>query len=161
MVRAQLVVPEPGAPIALDTQKIVPRTTGPEAATFGSAQWSDTVPKLIQAKVIEALDNSRYLSAVSRPMEGLAADYQLLIDIRSFQVAAAPGEAAEAELAAKVLGNSGRIVAGKVFTAKAFPVSAEAPAAIAALDEAFGRATVELSVWVANVLQGQPPQKRS
>jgi phospholipid/cholesterol/gamma-HCH transport system substrate-binding protein len=161
MVRARLVVPEPGAPIALDTQKIVPRTTGPEAATFGSAQWSDTVPKLIQAKVIEALDNSRYLSAVSRPMEGLAADYQLLIDIRSFQVAAAPGEAAEAELAAKVLGNSGRIVAGKVFTAKAFPVSAEAPAAIAALDEAFGRATVELSVWVANVLQGQPPQKRS
>ena len=119
VVRAQLVVPEPGAPIALDTQKIVPRSAGAEAASFVNAQWSDTVPKLVQAKIIQALDNSGYLSAVSRPMDGLAADYQLLIDIRAFQIAAAPGEAAEVELAAKVLGNGGRIVAGKVFAAKA------------------------------------------
>jgi phospholipid/cholesterol/gamma-HCH transport system substrate-binding protein len=159
VVRAQLVVPEPGAPIALDTQKIVAPSTGPEAASFANAQWSDTLPKLVQAKIIQALDNSGYLGAVSRPMDGLAADYQLLIDIRAFQMAAKPGDAAEVELAAKVLGNSGRIVAGKVFAAKASPTSAEAPAAIAALDEAFGRATVDLAVWVANVLQGHPPQK--
>ena len=31
---------------------------------------------------------------------------------------------------------------------------------VAALDEAFGKATVELAVWVANVLQNPPPQKR-
>ena len=159
VVRAQLVVPEPGAPIALDTQKIVPRSTGPEAASFANAQWSDTVPKLLQAKIIQALDNSGYLGAVSRPMEGLAADYQLLIDIRAFQIAGRE-DAAEVELAAKVLGNGGRIVAGKVFAAKAPAASAEAPAAIAALDEAFGKASVELAVWVANVLQGLPAQKR-
>jgi ABC-type uncharacterized transport system auxiliary subunit len=92
-------------------------------------------------------------------MEGLAADYQLLIDIRAFQVAGRE-DAAEVEFAAKVLGNSGRIVAGKVFAAKAPAASAEAPAAIAALDEAFGKASVELAVWVANVLQGLPAQKR-
>jgi phospholipid/cholesterol/gamma-HCH transport system substrate-binding protein len=160
VVRAQLVVPEPGAPIALDTQRIVPRWAGAEAASFADAQWSDTVPKLVQAKIIQALDNSGYLSAVSRPMDGLAADYQLLIDIRAFQIAAAPGEAAEIELAAKVLGNGGRIVAGKVFAGKASPASAEAPTAVAALDEAFGKATVELVVWVANVLQGLAAQKR-
>ena len=160
-VRVQLVVPEPGAPIALDTQKIVPRSTGAEVASFANAQWSDTVPKLVQAKIIQALDNSNYLSGVSRPMDGLAADYQLLIDIRAFQLSGAPGEAAEVEFAAKVLGGSGRLVAGKVFAAKVSPVSAEARAAIAALDEAFGKATVELAVWVANVLQGQPPQKRT
>jgi phospholipid/cholesterol/gamma-HCH transport system substrate-binding protein len=159
-VRAQIVVPEPSAPIALDTQRIVPRSAGAEAASFVDAQWSDTVPKLVQAKIIQALDNSGYLSAVSRPMDGLAADYQLLIDIRAFQIAAAPGEAAEVELAAKVLGNGGRIVAGKVFAGKAFPASAEAPTAVAALDEAFGKATVELAVWVANVLQGLAAQKR-
>jgi phospholipid/cholesterol/gamma-HCH transport system substrate-binding protein len=138
VVRAQIVVPEPGAPIALDTQKIVPRSAGAEAASFANAQWSDNVPKLIQAKVIQALDNSGYLSAVSRPMDGLSADYQLLLDIRAFQIAGRE-EAAEVELAAKVLGNDGRIVAGKVFAAKASPASAEAPAAIAALDEASAR----------------------
>lgn len=160
VVRAQLVVPEPGAPIALDTQKIVPRSTGPEATSFGNAQWSDTVPKLVQAKVIEALDNSGYLGAVSRPMESLSADYQLLIDIRAFRLPAAPGEAAEVEIATKLLGNGGRIIAGKVFAAKASAASAEAQAAVAALDEAFGKTIVELAVWVANVLQGPPPQKR-
>jgi phospholipid/cholesterol/gamma-HCH transport system substrate-binding protein len=160
-VQVQLVVPEPGAPIALDTQKIVPRAPGSQTASFGNAQWSDTVPKLVQAKIIEALDNSHYLSAVARPLEGLAADYQLVIDIRAFEVAVAPGEAAEVEFAAKVLGKSGRIVAGKVFAAKASQKSPEVAAAVAALDEAFGKATVELAAWVANVLQGQPPQKRS
>jgi ABC-type uncharacterized transport system auxiliary subunit len=60
-----------------------------------------------------------------------------------------------------VLGKSGRIVAGKVFAAKASQKSPEVAAAVAALDEAFGKATVELAAWVANVLQGQPPQKRS
>jgi phospholipid/cholesterol/gamma-HCH transport system substrate-binding protein len=160
-VQAQVVVPEPGAPITLDTQKIIPRATGLQTASFGNAQWSDTVPKLVQAKIIEALDNSHYLSAVARPLEGLAADYQLVIDIRAFEVAVAPGEAAEIEFAAKVLGKSGRIVAGKVFAAKASQKSPEVAAAVAALDEAFGKATVELAAWVANVLQGQPPQKRS
>jgi phospholipid/cholesterol/gamma-HCH transport system substrate-binding protein len=160
-VQVQLVVPEPGAPIALDTQKIVPRAPGSQTASFGNAQWSDTVPKLVQAKIIEALDNSHYLSAVARPLEGLAADYQLVIDIRAFEVAVTPGEAAEVEFAAKVLGKSGRIVAGKVFAAKASQKSPEVAAAVAALDEAFGKATVELAAWVANVLQGQPPQKRS
>jgi phospholipid/cholesterol/gamma-HCH transport system substrate-binding protein len=156
IVRAQLVVPEPGAPIVLDTQKILSPGTGPEMASFGNAQWSDTVPKLIQAKIIEALDNSHYLSAVGRSMEGVAADYLLLIDIRAFQLGAAPGETAEVELAAKVLGNSGRIIAGKAFSARASPRSAEAPAAIAALDEAFGKATIDLAVWIANVLEHFP-----
>jgi phospholipid/cholesterol/gamma-HCH transport system substrate-binding protein len=159
VVRAQLVVPEPSAPIALDTQKIVPRTAGTEAGSFANAQWSDTVPKLIQAKVIQALDNSGYLSAVSRPLDGLAADYQLLLDIRAFQIAGLE-EPAEVELAAKILGNGGRIMAGKVFAAQVSAPSADAPAAIAALDEAFGKAAVELAAWIANVLQGPPPQKR-
>jgi phospholipid/cholesterol/gamma-HCH transport system substrate-binding protein len=159
VVRAQLVVPEPSVPIAFDTQKIVPRPGGTEAGSFANAQWSDTVPKLIQAKVIQALDNSGYFSGVGRPMDGLAADYQLLLDIRSFQIAGSE-EPAEVELAAKILGNDGRIMAGKVFAAKVSTPSAEAPAAIAALDEAFGKAAIELAAWIANVLQGSPPQQR-
>jgi phospholipid/cholesterol/gamma-HCH transport system substrate-binding protein len=159
-VGAQIVVPEPSAPIVLDTQRIVPRSADAAAASFADAQWSDTVPKLVQAKIIQALDNSGYLSAVSQPMDGLAADYQLLIEIRTFRIAAAPGEAAEVELAAKVLGNGGRIAAGKVFVGKASPASAETPTAVAALDEAFGKAAVELVVWVANVLQGLAAKKR-
>jgi phospholipid/cholesterol/gamma-HCH transport system substrate-binding protein len=92
-------------------------------------------------------------------MEGLSADYQLIIDIRAFQVAGRD-QPAEIELAAKLLGNSGRILAGKAFAAKVPAASAEAPAAIAALDEAFGKVAVDLAAWVGNVLQGSPAPKR-
>jgi phospholipid/cholesterol/gamma-HCH transport system substrate-binding protein len=160
----QLVVPEPGAPIALDTQKVVPRSPDAEPESFANAQWSDTIPKLVQAKLIQTLDSSNYLGAVSRPLDGLAADYQLLIDVRAFKVAAAAGETSEVELGAKVLGTGGRIVASKAFAARAPAASAGAPSGVAALDAAFGKAAVELAVWVASVLQSAPaqnPQKKS
>jgi phospholipid/cholesterol/gamma-HCH transport system substrate-binding protein len=153
--RAQLVVPEPGASIALDTQKIVPRSTGAEAGSFSNAQWSDTVPKLVQAKVVQALDNSGYLGAVSRPMDGLSADYQLLLDIRAVQIAGR-GTEAEVELAAKVLGNDGRIVAGKVFSAKVSGGVGRGAGGHHRVGRGLWQSTVELAVWVANVLQETP-----
>jgi phospholipid/cholesterol/gamma-HCH transport system substrate-binding protein len=158
LAQTQLVVPEPGAPIAIDTQKVVPRSPGADADSFANAQWSDTIPKLVQAKIIQTLDNSGYLGAVSRPIDALSADYQLLIDLRAFVVAAAPGEISQIEFGAKMLGTGGRIVASKVFAAEAPAKGAGAPGGVAALDRAFGRAAVDLAVWVANVLPSTPPQ---
>jgi phospholipid/cholesterol/gamma-HCH transport system substrate-binding protein len=71
VVPAQLVVPEPGAPIALDTQKIVPRSAGAEAASFANAQWSDTVPKLVQAKIIQVFQSGQ--PPRGRPLRRLSA----------------------------------------------------------------------------------------
>ncbi len=155
LAQAQITVPEPGAPIALDTQKVLPRSPAGEGESFANAQWSDTIPKLVQAKVVQTLDNSGYLGAVSRPLDGLTADYQLLIDVRAFRVAGAAGEISEVEFGAKVLGTGGRIVASKVFAGKAPTASAGAQAGVAALDMAFGKAAVELAAWVHNVLHGR------
>jgi phospholipid/cholesterol/gamma-HCH transport system substrate-binding protein len=156
LAHIQILVPEPGAPIALDTQKVVPRSNGADAESFANAQWSDTIPKLVQAKVIQTLDNSSYLGAVSRPLDGLASDYRLLIDLREFRIAAAAGETSDVEFGAKVLGNGGRIVASKVFAAKAPTASAGAPAGVAAIDQAFGKAAADLAAWVADVLKDVP-----
>ena len=155
LAQAQIAVPEPGAPIALDTQKVVPRSPAAEGESFANAQWSDTIPKLVQAKVIQTLDNSGYLGAVSRPLDGLSADYQLLIDVRAFHVAGAAGEISEVEFGAKVLGKGGRIVASKVFAGKVPAASAGAQGGVPALDAAFGKAAIELAVWVHSVLQGR------
>ena len=159
VVQIQLAVPDPIAPITLDNQKILPPPAAPETSGFANAQWSDTIPKLFQAKIVEALENSNYLSAVSRPLDALTADYQLLIDIRTFRLAPGAGGAAEVEFSAKLLGG-GRIVAGKVFAAKAMAEAPEAPAIIAAVNEAFGKAVTELVVWTAKVLQGTASSKR-
>jgi phospholipid/cholesterol/gamma-HCH transport system substrate-binding protein len=157
-VQAQIAVPDPGAPISLDNQKLLPPYEGAEG--FGNAQWTDTIPKLVQAKVIQALENSGYVSAVSRPLDALTADYQLLIDIRAFRLPPKAGGAAEVEYSAKVLSGEGRIVASKVFAAKASRAGGDAATLVGAADDAFGRTVGELVPWVAKVLQGAPQAKR-
>ena len=74
--KSQLVVLEPTVVVALDTQRIIVEV-GDNAGTPDNAQWSDTIPKLLQARIVQSFENSNYLGAVARPIEGLTADYQL------------------------------------------------------------------------------------
>ena len=67
IVQVHLAVPDPTAPITLDNQKILPPPTAPEASGYANAQWSDTIPKLFQAKIVEALENSNYLAPSADP----------------------------------------------------------------------------------------------
>jgi phospholipid/cholesterol/gamma-HCH transport system substrate-binding protein len=148
----QLVVPEPTALVALETQKILIRLDQGGSLPLENGQWSDSLPKLVQAKVVQSFENANYLRAVARPFEGLVADFQLLIDIRQFQLSTAAEPVAEIEFSAKILGQDGRILDARIFRAAAPAKAADAPAAAAALDEAFGKAATELVVWVAGVL---------
>jgi phospholipid/cholesterol/gamma-HCH transport system substrate-binding protein len=158
--KSQLIVLEPTALLALDTQRII--TSGASDGTSSdNAQWSDTIPKLVQAKIVQSFENSNYLGAVARPLEGLNADYQLAIDLRSFQVSTVEATAgqsplpdlmAHVEFAAKILGENGRIIGSRTFEAAMPAPDAKAPAAAAALDEAFGKAVTGLVVWVAGIV---------
>ena len=91
-------------------------------------------------------------------MEGLNADYQLAIDLRSFEVSNAPAAGssqpatmARVEFAAKILGENGRIVASRTIEA-AVPVPDTVSGAVAALDQAFGKAAADLVSWTAQNL---------
>lgn len=156
--KSQLVVLEPTALVALDTQRIIVPPSAPAAAESpDAAQWSDTIPKLIQAKIVQSFENSNYLGAVARPLEGLNADYQLAIDLRTFQVSteAAPGTSgpvARVEFAAKIIGENGRIVSSRTFEATATASDTKVPTAAAALDQAFTRAVTDLVIWTAGLI---------
>ncbi len=156
----QLVVPEPTTLIALDTQKILVRPAAPDTPSFANAQWSDSTSKLFQAKIIQSFENANYLGAVGRPVDGLTADYQLLIDIRSFQISTSPEVVASVEFAAKILATNGRIVDARTFRAAVPAKITDAAVAAASLDQAFGKAVTELVVWTANALRAPPPAKR-
>jgi len=158
---SQLVVLEPTALIALDTPKIIIALGAGESVPVDTAQWSDNIPKLVQAKLIESFENSNYLAAVARPMEGLNADYQLLIDIRNFQVSpmtagsVAGGSAvpaAHVEFAAKILGENGKIIDSRTFDAIVPAPKTDAAGAVAALNEAFGKAATDLVLWTHGVI---------
>ena len=144
----QLVVLDPSAVLALESQRIVVQPNTAENPTFADARWSDSLPKLFQSKIIQSFENANYLSAVARPMEGLTADYQLLIDIRRFQISVSPEPIAEVEFSAKILAD-GRITKTRIFHTTAPTKGMEAPAAVAALNEAFARAATGLVIWVS------------
>src|SRR5262249_13817438 len=84
---------------------------------------------------------------VSRPLEGVTGDFQLVLDLRKFQIG--PDLTGEVEIGAKLLGSSGRIIATRTFRASAPVEGSGAPASVAALDRAFGQVGAGLLVWTA------------
>jgi phospholipid/cholesterol/gamma-HCH transport system substrate-binding protein len=148
----QFSVAEPTAVLMFDTQKILVRPSGTEGPTFTNAKWSDNIPKLLQARIIQSFENANLLRSVARPMEGLTSSHQLLIDIRSFQLSVSAAPQAEVEFSAKILGDNGKIVDAQIFHASVPATAADAPAAAAALDNAFGKAAVELVVWASALI---------
>src|SRR6202007_2512323 len=84
-LKGQLVLPEPSTVVMLDTQRIL-FSPANEASDFANAQWADTIPRLLQARLIQSFENYDIAHAPLRSADGADVDYQLLIDIREFQV---------------------------------------------------------------------------
>jgi phospholipid/cholesterol/gamma-HCH transport system substrate-binding protein len=154
----QLVVPEPTALLAVNSDKIKLRPEDAESTDIPDAKWADNVPILLQEKFIQSFENAGYSQSVSRPRDGFEAPYQLLLDIRTFSLSTAmePPQA-ELEFEAKILGPGGKIVAARTFSATTPAAGTEAAAAAAALNEAFGKAARELVPWTAEVIDSLPP----
>jgi phospholipid/cholesterol/gamma-HCH transport system substrate-binding protein len=147
----QLVVPEPSALVLFDTHKVLVRPQAEESLAL-DAQWSDSLPKLLQAKIIQSFENAHYPQAVARPTEGLVADYQLLIDIRSFQLMLPPEPHADVEFSAKILAGDGRLIGSRIVHASVPVQATDAAAAAAGLNEAFGKAATELVLWASGFI---------
>jgi phospholipid/cholesterol/gamma-HCH transport system substrate-binding protein len=144
--QGQLAVPEPAALMSLSTDKILVAKNGSDGDTIDNAQWSDSLPVLVQAKLIEALENSRYFEAVSRPVDGFEADQQLLTELRTLRMETSPTPNAHVAISAKLMGN-GRVIAARVFEASV-PVSVlDAGSAVAGINQAFGEVLQQIVVW--------------
>jgi cholesterol transport system auxiliary component len=151
--RGLLVVADPTALAVFDSEKIVVRPGVGEIAALSDAQWSDRLPRLVQARVVQAFENANRLRAVGRPSDHLTADYQLLIDIRVFQISATETPTGDVEIAAKLVGDrSGRIAAARIFRASIPAAATAGPGAVAALDAAFSKVAAELVLWVSRVI---------
>ncbi len=72
-----------------DSRKILVRPNSDDP-TFTKAEWSDNVPKLLQAKIVQAFENAGLLRNVSRPAEAGVPEKLLAIDIRKFQISSTP-----------------------------------------------------------------------
>jgi phospholipid/cholesterol/gamma-HCH transport system substrate-binding protein len=147
-----LAVAEPSAAILLDSQKLILRSTsGARSPIVGPVQWSDALPKLVQARMVQTIENATSPAFVGRAMDAVMADRQLLMEIRSFELAEGEPLTAMVEIAARIVGEGGRVLAARTFSAHAQAASQEGRAAAGALDQAFGKVATDLALWARRV----------
>jgi phospholipid/cholesterol/gamma-HCH transport system substrate-binding protein len=151
-LNAQLSIGDPSAVLMLDTQKIVVRPQPPENPSFENVRWSDSLPKLVQARIMQSFENAKYFSAVARQAEALSSDYQLLIDLRAFEISTAPTTEAIVELSARLVGENGKIRDSHVFRSMLPAQIGDAAMAASALNDAFGQVAKELVIWTASAI---------
>ncbi|BAT59693.1 hypothetical protein GJW-30_1_02226 [Variibacter gotjawalensis] len=151
--RGMLIVGEPTALSILDTDKIVVRPGGGQIGTLAGAQWSDRLPKLLQARLIQSFENANRLRGIGRPGENVTPDYRLIVEVRSFHLAIAGSPTAEVELSVKIIADrAGRVVAARIFRAAVPAGSSDGPVAATAIDAAFQQAATEIVVWASRTI---------
>ena len=151
-IKAHLIVPDPSAIILFDTQKILIRSGTGTYTNVNAAQWADNLPKLLQARMVQSFENAHQLSAVSRPLEQLTAEYRLELTIRSFQITLEPSPNALVDVTARLVSDKGAVAGARMFTASIPTKSVEAADAVAALNQAFSQVAGEIVVWTIGAI---------
>ncbi len=130
------------------SDKILIDRDGSVGASIENAQWSDNLPVLFQAKVIESFENSGYFQAVGRPIDGFEADDQVLTTCARSASSQRPQPAAVVAFSAKIL--SGGRMAQRACSRRRVPIAAtDGAAATAGLNQAFDKTVKELVAWAA------------
>lgn len=145
----QILIANPSALKALDGQDIMVQSNGASISYLKDSQWADRLPNLVQARLVQAFEDTRRLAGVGRPGDGLAINYQIISDIRVFGINSAQSpEKADVEIAVKILDDrTGNVRATQIFKAQS-PVHGTGNDAYAqALEFAFSEATSQIVNW--------------
>ncbi|WLS02461.1 ABC-type transport auxiliary lipoprotein family protein [Shinella oryzae] len=149
----QILVPQPTALKAIDSEQIVIRPSPSEIQYLSQSQWSDSLTKMVQAKLVQAFENTGRLGGVGTPGQGLAIDYQIVTEIRAFEVQTSGAGTAIVEISAKLLNDrNGSVRAQKVFRATAPVRGTGNTAFVKALDAAFAAVTAEIVGWTLKTI---------
>jgi phospholipid/cholesterol/gamma-HCH transport system substrate-binding protein len=150
-LESQIAIPEPTAVTMLETQRMLffPPNDVP---AFSGFVWADTIPKLLQARLIESFENYDLAHAPLHATDIGQADFQLLIDVRRFRIAVDSGPVAQIGLSARIVDKDGKVMASRLFEAsEKFDEVAPQPA-VAAFNAGFGRIAGDVIVWTTQAL---------
>jgi phospholipid/cholesterol/gamma-HCH transport system substrate-binding protein len=151
-IKAQLIVPDPNALILFDSQKILIRNEDGTFSSIENAQWVDNLPKLVQARIVQSFENAHQISAVSRPLDTLNAQYRLELAIRSFQIVLQPSPQALVDLTARLVTDKGDVADAHMFSTTVPAKSVQAADAVSALNQAFGELAGEIVTWTVGAI---------
>jgi phospholipid/cholesterol/gamma-HCH transport system substrate-binding protein len=130
----------------LRDQKVLVAPSPGELKPLEEGQWADSVPRLVQTKMVESFENAGF-AHVGKAMDGFTPEVQLLLEIRSFDISLVAPPSARIEISAKWLGPDAKISAECSFSATAPATGVESSAAPAALNDAFQTVARDIVVW--------------
>lgn len=157
----QIVIEEPTATAAVDTDQIAVHPTPLQVEYLPGVRWVDRAPLIVQALLIESFENSGKVAAVGRSTVGLRPDYIIVTDVREFQAHLPDGEDEDAPLEIHVRLNlkiidsfSDQIIGSNSVTEVVNTESDEMLDIAKAFDAALGRAMRDSVEWSIRKIYG-------
>ncbi len=155
-IQQQIVVEEPTATAAVNTDQIAIQPTALQVQYLPRARWVDRAPLFVQSLLVESYENTNKVAAVGRSTVGLRADYIVVPDLREFQ-GHVVGETQNSmtvqikvRLNIKIIDSyEDKIIASNSFEENVISTSDQTPDLVMAFDEALGdtmRDSVEWSI---------------
>jgi cholesterol transport system auxiliary component len=143
-----LTVIRPNSLAFLDSNRIAVRPEPNVLQVYKGANWSESLPDLVQANLVQALENSGRIKSVSRQNSGVPAEVAMLVDIRQFESVYAPSAKipdAVIQMHVKVLEYpSNRVIAVQTFNASVPSASKDIPDVVLALERGLNTVTAEI-----------------
>ncbi len=146
-----LTIARPISNTFLDANRIVVRPEANILKVYQGANWSDSMPDLVQEKLLEKFENSGKLKAVSRQNSGVPAEVALLLDIRQFESVYVAGQKKPnvlIQIHVKLLEYpSNRVIASNTFNADVASASKEIPDVVHAFESGLNSVNNEIVGW--------------
>jgi len=145
----RLLVEEPDASRAIDTDRIAIKLSPVEISYYEGARWSDRAPRLMQSLLIESLDNSGALQHVGRTSTGVNAQFAVKTNLLSF-CAEADGARPTVVVKMKLTvldRKKAQIVGSRIFEARKAAGSSATKDVVLAFNEAAGEILNDAVVW--------------
>jgi cholesterol transport system auxiliary component len=146
-----LTITRPISNTFLDSNRIAVRPEANILKVYQGANWSDSLPDLVQEKLLETFENSGKIKAVSRQNSGVPAEVALMLDIRQFESVYVDGQKtpnAIIQIHVKLLEYpSSRVIASNTFNADVVSVSKDIPDVVHAFETALNTINQEIAGW--------------
>ncbi len=144
--RGLVIISEPNVLQAYDSTRLVIRTREGTLGFVPDLQWADRLPRLLQARLVQTLENGGRIASVGKPGERLSPTRHVTLDIRAFEIDAASSEAVVTIGLRMIDDHSGKVLGGQVFSART--PAGENPAH--ALDTASQQVLTQIARWISN-----------
>jgi cholesterol transport system auxiliary component len=146
-----LTIIRPNSSSFLDSNRIAVRPEANVLQVYKGANWSDSLPDLIQAELVESFENSGKIKTVSRQSSGVPAEVALLLDIRQFESVYTTGQKkpnVQIQIHAKLLEYpSNRVISSKTFNTNMATNSKDIPDVVQAFETGLNTINQEIVAW--------------